>query len=349
MMEKHPLVSIIIPVYNVEQYLEECMESVLQQTYRNLDIILVDDGSRDKSAGMCDRYALQDNRVQVLHKPNGGLMSAWMAGVDISKGEYLAFVDSDDWIEPDMIEKLAGYTDVRKKEIICSNYIIEKKKKSIYMKQSMEPGIYDREDIEKKIIPFLMGQENRRIHCSRCMKLFSRALICENMKYGNPKLTMGEDMNITFPAILDAQRIVVMEEGYFYHYRLVDSSMVHKYNAGLYENNRLLYQVLKEIAESKEKEKKITQKELLLNKIKNEYIFLLLFVLKNELRGTWSGCVQRVCRIAEEADKETDIHKESVRVDGKANRLLYHILKHPGVFNIMFGKLTINVFDRLQR
>ena len=110
-MVKEPLVSIVIPVYNVEKYLEECMKSILHQTYANLDIVLVDDGSKDKSSDMCDEYAKKDFRVQVLHKENGGLMSAWIAGVKNSKGEYLVFVDSDDWIEPNMIEELVKYSE----------------------------------------------------------------------------------------------------------------------------------------------------------------------------------------------------------------------------------------------
>lgn len=347
MMEKHPLVSIIVPVYNVEQYLDACMESIRKQTYQNLDIILVDDGSKDNSAFLCDEYAKKDDRVQVLHKKNGGLMSAWMAGVDVSKGEYLVFADSDDWIETDMIESLVKCTEQNRKEIICGNYIIEKKKTSVYVKQSMEPGIYERDAIEKKLFPYIMGQERRKIHCSRCMKLFSKSLIVENMKYGNKEIAMGEDMNITFPAMLDAQRIVVLEEGYYYHYRLVDSSMVHKYNAGMYRNIRLLYRTLTDIVKKKVKEEKNIPEEKLLEGIKKEYIFLLFYVLKNELRGPWKDCVSRIRRMILEERREKGIGKINVKVEDKANKMLYFILKHPNVFTIFFGKMVIGIFDRL--
>ncbi len=101
-----PLVSIVIPVYNVELYLDECVQSVLQQTYRELQIILVDDGSTDSSGKICDRYARQDKRVKVIHKPNGGLSSARNTGLDAADGEYIYFLDSDDYIEPDAIEQL---------------------------------------------------------------------------------------------------------------------------------------------------------------------------------------------------------------------------------------------------
>ena len=100
------LVSVVIPVYNVEKYLNKGIESVLSQSYEELEIILVDDGSTDSSGKMCDVYARQDKRVHIMHKENGGLSSARNAGIREAHGEYIAFVDSDDWVEPDYIERL---------------------------------------------------------------------------------------------------------------------------------------------------------------------------------------------------------------------------------------------------
>ena len=105
-MEQNVLISIIVPVYNVENYLPRCVDSILAQTYRNLEIILVDDGTRDASDKICDAYAARDSRIRVIHKENGGLSSARNAGIEIARGEYLGFVDSDDWIEPEMYELL---------------------------------------------------------------------------------------------------------------------------------------------------------------------------------------------------------------------------------------------------
>lgn len=102
--ESTPLVSVIIPVYKVEDYLAECVNSVINQTYRNLEIILVDDGSPDGCGAMCDAYAAQDERVRVIHRPNGGLSAARNSGMDIATGEFITFLDSDDWIYRGMIE-----------------------------------------------------------------------------------------------------------------------------------------------------------------------------------------------------------------------------------------------------
>ena len=101
-----PKISIIVPVYNVEKYLRKCVDSILNQTFKDFELILVDDGSTDSSGKICDEYNLKDNRIKVIHKENGGLSSARNAGLDIAQGEYIGFVDSDDWIELDMYEEL---------------------------------------------------------------------------------------------------------------------------------------------------------------------------------------------------------------------------------------------------
>ena len=138
-----------------------------------------------------------------------------------------------------------------------------------------------------------------------------------------------------------------MEGGYFYHYRLVESSMAHKYNPKMYENNKLLYKILKEIVENKSKEGKPIEKELLLKGLQKEYIFLLFYVLKNELRGSWRGCAARIKKIILEARKESGIHQTEVEVQNKANKLLYFIMKTPNTVTISMGKAAIEVFDRL--
>ena len=96
----------IVPVYNVEAYIERCVDSIRKQTLADIEIVLVDDGSPDRSGEMCDAWALEDNRIKVVHKENGGLTSAWKAGVEAATADYVGFVDSDDWIDEDMFERL---------------------------------------------------------------------------------------------------------------------------------------------------------------------------------------------------------------------------------------------------
>lgn len=109
-MSNNAIITVIIPAYNVEKYLPNCLDSLLQQTYKNLDIILVDDGSTDKTPIICDNYSRKDTRISVIHQKNGGVSAARLAGINIAKGDWLISVDADDRMEQDMIEKFISYS-----------------------------------------------------------------------------------------------------------------------------------------------------------------------------------------------------------------------------------------------
>ena len=119
-MDAKPLISVIVPVYKVEQYLNKCVDSILGQTYENLEVILVDDGSPDGCGALCDRYAAADGRIRVIHKENGGLSSARNAGLDVARGEYVGFVDSDDWLEPQTYEWLLNMALEEHVKLVCA-------------------------------------------------------------------------------------------------------------------------------------------------------------------------------------------------------------------------------------
>lgn len=315
-------VSIIVTVYNMETYLPECMDSLLAQTYGNLEILLVDDGSGDASASMCDRYAKENAAVRVIHKENGGLMSAWIAGTMEATGEYLCYVDSDDWVEPDMIAELMQCASGSRKEIISSNYIIEKAHGSENVIQRMRPGSYEGERLYHDIKCRIMGEDGRLLIMSRCMKLFSAGLIRDNIRFCDKRLVMGEDVNIVLPAILESERIVIVEQGLYYHYRYVGASMAHKYSAGLYENIRLLYQKILEILCAFE----IPGAEKM---ARSEYLYLLFLVFKNELRGNAKGCVKAIRGICRESDNQAWIRDYPLHPGSIDAKLMYLIMKHP--------------------
>lgn len=119
-MENTPLISVIVPIYKVERYLKKCVDSILKQSYTNLEIILVDDGSPDGCGKICDAFAQADHRVKVIHKKNGGLSDARNAGIDIAAGDYFAFVDSDDWIEPDTYAAMLAAAEKYNAKLVCA-------------------------------------------------------------------------------------------------------------------------------------------------------------------------------------------------------------------------------------
>ena len=190
MKEKIPekTVSIIVPIYNAQNFLKKCVDSILTQTFHRLEVILVDDGAQDDSPRMCDAYTKQDSRVKVIHKPNGGLVSAWMAGVERSSGEYLMFVDSDDWIDACMVEELVKGASGEMGEIVCCNFVIERPNGKEECRHELAPGVYEGKRLETEVKTELLGNERRTVSMSRCMKLFSRELITDNLQFCNPEL-----------------------------------------------------------------------------------------------------------------------------------------------------------------
>ena len=124
------IVSIIVPIYNIAEYLPTCIDSICQQTYKNLELILVNDGSTDESGVICDKYSKEDSRIIVLHKENGGLVSARKAGMEIATGCYILNVDGDDWIEPDMVNSMVNRMIKDNTDLVQCRYIDEKKGKS---------------------------------------------------------------------------------------------------------------------------------------------------------------------------------------------------------------------------
>lgn len=230
------MVSIIVPVYNVEGYLKRCISSILKQTKRDIEIILVDDGSTDSSGRLCDEFAALDDRILVIHKENGGLTSAWKAGAAVSSGEFLGFVDSDDWIDEDMFETL--YENAIKSDAdltICGLvYEFEDGKREIKTEASKLTGkVYDREAIEREIYPTLLSDGSffgRTIQPARVTKLYRRKIVLDNLLFCKESVSIGEDLQLTFPVLCDAKTVCMLENYFPYHYWINDKSMTGRHD-----------------------------------------------------------------------------------------------------------------------
>ena len=205
------LVSVIIPVYNVEEYLSRCVESVLTQTHRNLEVILVDDGATDSSGAICDHFAGMDSRVKVIHKANGGLSSARNAGIDIAQGAYLEFVDSDDWIEPDAVQSMLSMALAENVDLVVGGRW-DVKAKTGEKKKGLCPKI--REVISGEE---MVGRIFRWDHCdsSACDKLYAHRLFRE-IRFPHGKVC--EDVPIMYKIVLDAGRVGLLDKPVYNYY-----------------------------------------------------------------------------------------------------------------------------------
>ena len=343
-MEATYKISVIVPVYNVQEYLKQCVDSLTGQTYRNLEILLVDDGSRDGSGALCDRLGAGDDRIRVIHKPNGGLVSAWKRGVAESTGAYLCFVDSDDWLDSCMMAEMAECLSGGDREIVASDYVIEHSSgRSEYVYQKLKPGVYQKEQIRTEVAPNLLGWEDRYVTLSRCMKLISRKLIEDNAHYSDERIVMGEDLTVMVPALLDCERLTVMDRKAYYHYRYVDASMAHKYDPGLYENIRSLHRIMCRVMEDRysgeERDRQLKRADM-------EYIFLLFLGLKNEARGNAQGYRQNILRVCRSPEIKALVKDTPVVAENKANRLLYLVLRYPGELTVRLLRAAMVWYDR---
>ncbi len=240
------LISIIVPVYNVEKYIDDCLISLVNQSYSNIEILLIDDGSTDASGKICEMYQKKDDRISVFHTENKGVFHAKSIGINNAAGKYIGFVDSDDWIELTMYEKL--YTNIKKyNSDICmcalslSNILGE-----IYTKQrnSLSKGAYDISDayniVYKKM--FLCDPE-KAVDLILCNKLYKSSLIKNNLNLVNNKLHYFEDILLCSFAMLEANRLCVVDES-LYNYRQHGDSLCHSKDTKYLEQISIFYNTL---------------------------------------------------------------------------------------------------------
>lgn len=253
------LISIIVPVYNVEKYLPKCIESLLYQSYKNLEILLIDDGSTDNSGQICKEYAQKDARIVLIQKQNEGVLKTRNLGIELAKGAYIGFIDADDWIEQEMFEKLYHAIQTTSSDIsICNKYIYDDITKNKFQEfGGLKHGEYIKEAV--------LGQYFS-IHPSNAMsrnlydKLFKADLIKTNYKKVDIRLYYFEDIVLTFFCILDAAKICKLEDAYYY-YRQRQDSACHQIDTTYIEQVGIFYNnVLQEVSHySKELKKQLDQ------------------------------------------------------------------------------------------
>lgn len=233
-MNNNYMVSVIIPVYNVEKFLNRCVDSILSQTYKNIEIILVDDGAQDSSPQICDEYAHKDIRVKVIHKNNGGLASARNAGLKVAKGDYILFVDSDDWIKDITIEELlniavknqvdfvrfipvsAGYPD--RPDGTPINFGTE---------DFMEDGVYNKEKMIRDIYPrlFVTPQLTMGPIVAAWRSLYNRKFLVDNNLYFDEEVKYSEDAIFSAKVVYNSNKFYYIKGGYYYNYFYNTSSI----------------------------------------------------------------------------------------------------------------------------
>lgn len=237
--------SVIVPIYKVEEYLRKCVESVLKQSFKDFELILVDDGSPDNCPQICDEYAAKDNRIRVIHKQNGGLVSARNTGVKSAVGDYVCYVDGDDWIKDNLLETVyeKGIKNNDPDMVIFgANRQYEDYQTEI--PSGTPEGIYYKDRLEREVYPYMM-YDNRKPFCSGLVfpvawnKIYRRDLLKDHY-CREERIKMGEDNAFIFECLYYSDKVVFLNDCLYIYNQLNSGSFIHSYDSGRFQNNQLL-------------------------------------------------------------------------------------------------------------
>lgn len=241
-----PKVTVIVPVYNVEKYLERCISSIINQTYTNLEIILVDDGSRDNSGLMCDQWGQRDSRILVVHKENGGLGFARNTGLENMSGDYVSFIDSDDYIELDTYSKLVRRMEDSGADVCYFGCNYDDQGKITYGEQRFPEEIYSQEKIKSELLPYSFGTSIKKEADpygvgSVCCAIYRSSIFNKNgLRFGSERQVLSEDILFT-SYLLTKVTNATFDNGNYYYYCYNGASLSHTYRPDRFEKAKLFY------------------------------------------------------------------------------------------------------------
>lgn len=273
-------ISVILPIYNAAAYLEKCLDSLLSQRHTKLEIILVNDGSKDQSLEICQAYAAKDSRFVVIDKVNEGVAIARNVGLEAATGEYVAFVDPDDWVEPEMYQSLLAHIKRWDATVCLCNFYKDTKRRSVPKCFEFQAEQLVGEEITQWLINDMIGVPDLLPKYAMVMGsvwrgLYKRSFLEEQKLRFVPKLTIMEDLVFMVRVLLKCERVAI-DQGIWYHYVQHASSALHTYNGQLWEDQLVVYQQLEEILKEAHLEEKMR------NRLDIRYIGMVLTAIKNE-------------------------------------------------------------------
>lgn len=226
-------ISVIVPVYNAKMYIKRCVDSILNQTYRNFELLLIDDGSSDNSGVICDEYAAKDNRIRVIHKDNSGVADTRNVGLQQANGDYILFVDSDDYIKVDMLEKLVKRAIECDSDIVMCKYFTDKSG-NLSTANMKYDEIYDGAERVKNGLIYLYYADYHNGLYSLCNKLIKKCVFNSNNITFDTSLNRGEDAWFIFQCLKYCKRVDFIPEALYYYYQN-ENSIMHNIYPDQYE------------------------------------------------------------------------------------------------------------------
>ncbi len=262
-----PLISVVLPIYNVEKVLRRCVDSVLNQTYRNLEVILVDDGSPDGCPAICDEYALQDSRIKVIHKQNAGLGYARNTGIENATGKYICFFDSDDYIEPTTLEECCTLAEKENADLVCYGHTEETAEGLVLKNRIPRPAkdIFNGKEIRETLMPMTLAHcaktgEDWDLSLSAWCELFSLETIQKNnFRFVSEREIISEDIYSVLEYYSYCETVAFIKKP-FYHYIANPCSLSKSYRADRYEKLKVLAKKMYELSAQMNMEAELSQR-----------------------------------------------------------------------------------------
>lgn len=261
-MDTNVKVSVIVPIYNVEKYIHQCVDSILNQTLKEIEVILVDDGSPDRCGEICDEYANQDERVKVIHKENAGVAAARNSGIAIAQGEWMAFIDSDDWLEPDMFERAYDRGEMHHPDIVFFDGFQNFPDKTKPWNHFQNDFVTEEEETIKQLgramLYFPMSPYPTGIPLAAPWdKIYKTSFIRENNLHFTEHLKTLDDMVFNMHAFYAAKKVCYLKRP-FYHYRMVPTSITNAYKPNRVELDCITFREIKKFVKE-QKDGKLQQ------------------------------------------------------------------------------------------
>ena len=245
------LISVIVPIYNVEQYLVRCVDSIREQSYQALDIILVDDESPDGCPQLCEELKKQDPRIRVIHKKNGGLGYARNSGLEIARGEYVTFVDSDDWLSKDHIQNLYETAIKHQADVVIGAHTVVSANGAEQKHYIQIPGgLYEGDEVVNRVLLPLLGPDlnfprDVELTSSSCMNLYKMEIIrSNNLQFISERYAVAEDLYFNVDVFAHAKRVALINEHGYYYFE-TQGSISRRYDTKRFERTLNYYEVIR--------------------------------------------------------------------------------------------------------
>lgn len=335
-------ISVIVPVYNVEDYLHKCIDSIMNQTFKDLEIILVNDGSTDTSPQICDDYANRDIRIKVIHQQNAGVSVARNKGIETATGDYVTFVDSDDWLELTMYENMYAITRLQQpSDIVMCDFANIKKNSKEEISANFRKGFYSKQQIINELYPtLLVTEEFGRIPIVSVWScLFKSSLLIDNDIAFDTVLLYSEDYLFMADVMINANSFYYLKGKYLYNYLQYEESRSKKFQSSWWENLLCLNKELEKLL-VEYKDYDFTRQLKL--QLLHSALFILNGICKNE-RMNMIKKLQEIRFILKQQQLTAAFSNLSLKKQHKTLKLMLYLIKYKMAFTYLFFQRTITI------